>query len=134
MMGPSRIGLRAALAAALLAGHLCNAQSREYTLPDPLRTSTGKRMTAEEWRSRGRGEVLELFRTHVYGRSPKPESVRFKVAEEDPRALDGKATRREVDIEVRGAGGGHTPPPATFLPHNTPQPLPLFPFFPHRRT
>jgi len=43
----------------------------EYTLPDSLLMSDGTKVTsAQAWKTGRRPEVLELFRTHVYGRSP----------------------------------------------------------------
>jgi len=71
-----------------------------YTLPDPLVAVDGTRITAAEaWRNVRRPEILELFRRHVYGRSPqRPDTLRFKVTSRDPEALDGKATRKEVRI------------------------------------
>ena len=46
-----------------------------YTLPDPLVSGDGTRVTKETWPAR-RAEILELFRQHVYGRA---QSVNRKV-------------------------------------------------------
>lgn len=70
-----------------------------YTLPDPLVTRTGEKVTdAETWRQVRRPELLELFKTHVYGRSPEPCPIRSEVVSTKEDALGGKALRREVDV------------------------------------
>ena len=70
-----------------------------YTLPDPLLTSSGSRITHKEtWRRLRRVEILKLFETHVYGRSPgRPRTTAHKVLV-DPSALGGLATRKQVSI------------------------------------
>ena len=77
-----------------------------FTLPDPLLTTDGGKITtAEGWKSLRRAEVLELFRKHVYGRVPATKyETRYRVVHEDPRAIGGTATLKEVAIEItRGA-------------------------------
>src|SRR5687768_7592481 len=71
-----------------------------YTLPDPLVLSNGKKVgNARTWKSQRRQEILELFREHVYGKSPgKPNAMRFEVRSVDRKALGGKATRKEVRV------------------------------------
>lgn len=45
----------------------------KYTLPDPLLLADGTKVTdAKTWHEKRRPEILRLFETHVYGRSPKP--------------------------------------------------------------
>ena len=82
----------------------------DYTLPDPLTFDDGSPVTdAEGWRSRRRGEVLELFRSHVYGRAPvRPEAIRFEDGGTIPDAVGGKATRKRVLIHL-----GDGPEPVT---------------------
>jgi hypothetical protein len=71
-----------------------------YTLPDPLRTESGGQIgTPEQWRETRRPQVLELFRSHVYGRSPgRPKDVHFELRAKDERALAGKAVRKQVRV------------------------------------
>jgi hypothetical protein len=45
------------------------AKVRPFDLPDLLTSSAARVTTAAEWPAR-RAEILELFRQHVYGRSP----------------------------------------------------------------
>src|ERR671921_353563 len=70
-----------------------------YTLPDPLITSKGKKVTEPRaWQNR-REEIVNLFRHHVYGVSPgRPRDMRFEVRSVDKNALNGMATRKEVRV------------------------------------
>jgi hypothetical protein len=72
----------------------------DLALPDPLRTSAGQNIaTPEEWQKIRRPEILELFRTHVYGRTPaKTLKIAFDVFDEDANALDGKAIRKQIRV------------------------------------
>jgi hypothetical protein len=65
----------------------------KYTLPDPLTMADGTRVTTpEQWRSTRRGEILELFKEHVYGAMP-PAMPIFHVERDSfvEDALEGKA-------------------------------------------
>lgn len=97
-----------------------------YTLPDPLLAADGSRVTKATWSSR-REEVLELFREHVYGRAPhgRPEHIAFKTLEEDPRDLDGRATRRLVEISFDTPHAGrYRFSVQLYLPNNAQKPVP----------
>ena len=81
----------------------------EYTLPNPLIMVDGTRVTdAQTWRSQRRPEILDLFRTHVYGRSPieKPENMSFKVFDLDREALGGSAVRKQIAVYFTGVEEG----------------------------
>lgn len=71
-----------------------------YTLPDPLQFADGSKVTTgKAWTTKRREEILDLFREHVYGKSPgKPDGLHFKVTSEDRNALDGKAIRKQVTV------------------------------------
>jgi hypothetical protein len=73
-----------------------------YTLPDPLRSTGGRTIaTSAQWFHERRPELLHLFETEVYGRTPQPpKPIRpaFAVHSEDKQALGGIAIRREVTI------------------------------------
>ncbi len=83
------------------------AKVEPYKLPDPLVTMDGKRVSAaREWRGR-RAEILRLFETHVYGRSPSVSPrISFTETSRDSGALGGAATRREITIFLTGKGDG----------------------------
>lgn len=98
-----------------------------YELPDPLRTARGASVgTAAAWPAR-RSEIRELFREHVYGRSPgAPERVRFDVVEENASAMDGAATLKRIAIVSTHAGREHRFELTLFLPNRIKGGAPLF--------
>src|SRR5262245_40344935 len=79
-----------------------------YTLPDPLFSSDGTRITtSQEWQQKRRPEVLRLFQTHVYGRSPgRPKEMKWEVISVNTNALAGKAVRKEVAVYFEGRKDG----------------------------
>jgi hypothetical protein len=96
-----------------------------YTLPDPLVTSGGPVRSRDAWPPRRR-EILELFREHVYGRSPgPPERIRFDTIEEDLHALAGAATLRRIAIISSHDDREHRFELTLFLPNNR-RPAPVF--------
>lgn len=93
----------------------------ELSLPDPLTTAAGEMVrTVSQWRSVRRDEILEQFRTSVYGRTPvgRPDDLRFEVVETDPVALGGKATLKRVDIRYSGPGGEGAIELVLFVPNS----------------
>jgi hypothetical protein len=96
----------------------------EYTLPDPLLMSDGTKVAnAQAWKTKRRPEVLELFRTHVYGRSPidQPQDMTFKVFDVERRALSGLATRKQVAVNFTGRQDI-----LIYLPNDKDKPIPTF--------
>ena len=70
-----------------------------YTLPDPLLASSGSRIThLETWRRIRRVEILKLFQTQVYGRSPAKRKITTGEISVEHDALKGLATRKQVSI------------------------------------
>lgn len=96
--------LRRAVPLAVLLGGLCVGQPRRpdvnydeskvppYTLPDPFVCADGTRVTtAALWRKKRRPEVLRLFESEVYGRSPgRPRHLDFETVSVERGALGGK--------------------------------------------
>jgi len=71
-----------------------------YTLPDPLRFGDGTPVaSAADWQRR-RAELMELFATHVYGKTPvgRPAAMRFEPRRKISDFLDGKASLEEIRI------------------------------------
>ncbi len=99
-----------------------------YTLPDPLRFADGSPVRdARDWTARRRAEVLRLFETNVYGRSPAaPAAMRFVVVEADPHALGGLATRRQVRVLLDGTDAGPGFEILLYVPNAQPRPVPAF--------
>jgi hypothetical protein len=97
-------------------------------IPNPFVLSNGSTVTSpEQWYSERRPELLHLFTTQMYGRSPgRPPDMRFHVFENDPRALDGMATRRQVTVFFNGKKGGPRMDILIYLPNAVKRPVPLF--------
>ena len=100
----------------------------QYSLPDPLVMQSGERVRdAKTWTSRRRGEILELYRTEVYGRSPsKPAGLAFQVESVDKQALDGRAVRKQVTISFVAATDAPRMHVLIYLPAAAKKPAPLF--------
>jgi hypothetical protein len=99
-----------------------------FTLPDPLRMEDGRSVTnAAMWYRLRRPETLRLFQQEVYGTPPpRPSGESFRVVREDRNALDGRATRRDVDVEVTAVTNGTATLFTLFLPNHAPKPVPVF--------
>ncbi len=101
-----------------------------YTLP-PL-FEPGTKPSPEAW-SRRRKELLELFETQVYGRfGVQPDKVYYSVAEENPAAMNGKATGQRLTIHCEKGERKFAFEVVLFLPNGTPNPVPVFLFLNNR--
>ena len=99
-----------------------------YTLPDPLLTADGKKVTdADAWFQKRRPEILKLFEDQVYGRSPgRPAGMTFAVTSEDKQALQGLAVRKEVTVRFNDQADGPRMHILLYLPAKAQGPVPLF--------
>ena len=99
-----------------------------YQLPDPLVLKSGQRVTdAATWTRTRRPEVLELFRTHVYGRRPPaPAELKYKVFDEASGALGGKAVRKQVTIFFSDDEKGPHMDLLLYIPASARSPVPAF--------
>ena len=99
-----------------------------YTLPDPLVTEQGTKITdSKSWEKRRRPELLRQFETQMYGRCPaRPNDMRYEVTSLDTNALDGLATRKEVSIYLAGKRDGPRLDLLLFVPNGTNGPVPAF--------
>jgi pimeloyl-ACP methyl ester carboxylesterase len=99
-----------------------------FTLPDPLVSTNGTPVTtADQWTNSRRKEVLELFRTHVYGRVPETSYKKsFEVTHEDSQAMHGAATLRQVSIRIARGDKSIVIRVNLFFPNKTSQPVPAF--------
>jgi hypothetical protein len=100
----------------------------EYTLPDPLLASDGSRVDdARRWKDSRRQEILDLFRTQVYGHSPAPrEDQNFTVFDEASSALGGKAIRKQIHVSFSADAAGPGMDLLTYLPAEAQEPVPTF--------
>lgn len=99
----------------------------EFTLPDPLITNDGRPVNnPRQWRER-REEILRLFETQVYGRTPRPvSSIDFAETGRNEKALGGLATRREISIFLTGKKTGPQMRLLLYVPNSKMQPAPVF--------
>jgi len=101
----------------------------KYSLPDPLVMRDGTKVAdAETWRNKRRPEILELFRTYVYGRAPidRPENMTFEVFDLQREALNGLATRKQVTVNFTGKEDGPSMDILIYLPNSARKPVPIF--------
>jgi len=124
-------------AAALMGSHAAaqkpdaiydEAKVPKYSLPDPLVMNNGERVRdASIWTSRRRPEILEIYRTEVYGRSPeRPASMAFDVDSVERHALGGRAVRKQITICVAAGTGTLKMKALIYLPTGATKPVPLF--------
>jgi hypothetical protein len=121
--------LAASFAAAQPAGaNYDESKVPQYTLPDPLVTVRGERVAdAAAWRNRRRPEVLKLFETEVYGRSPgRPKGMTFEPIEIERSALGGKAVRKQVMVYFSADKNGPKMEMLVYLPAGAKGPVPVF--------
>ncbi|QDK78727.1 acetylxylan esterase [Spirosoma sp. KCTC 42546] len=73
-----------------------------YTLPDVLKTTANLDVrTKTTWEQVRRPEIIKLFEENVYGQMPKAvDRLTYSVTRETASAMAGKATLKEVLIEV----------------------------------
>ena len=100
----------------------------QYTLPDPLVLANGDKVAdAETWRTKRRPEILELFRTQMFGRSPgRPAGMTWEVFDCDRQALGGTATRKQVTVYFAGKKDGPSMEILIYLPNAATKPVPAF--------
>lgn len=98
-----------------------------YTLPDPLIFLNGNKVkSAKDWSLR-REEIIKLYDENIYGYSPsRPKNMSFNVVEEDRNALNGKAIRKQVVINLLGNEDGPKINMLIYLPAKLKKPAPLF--------
>jgi hypothetical protein len=111
-------------------GHVSNyteEKVRPYTLPDPLLTAAGRRVTtAGMWFKDRRPEVLKFYRTDIYGRVPdNAPKVAWEVAETDSAARNGAAVLRRVVGRVGDKPDGPKMTLTVLTPAKADRPVPV---------
>jgi pimeloyl-ACP methyl ester carboxylesterase len=99
-----------------------------YTLPDVLKTTKNVKVQSKAtWEKVRRPEIITLFEEYVYGQMPKSyDRLTYSIKNENTGAMAGKATLKEVLIEVV-----HNNKPVKinlvlFVPKNQKRPVPVF--------
>ena len=99
-----------------------------YTLPDPLLSTDGTRVTtARDWNTKRRKELLRLFETEIYGRTPTRRlPMQVRVTESSPAALNGLATRKQISIATSESLEGPRIDLLLYIPNGAVKPVPAF--------
>ena len=99
----------------------------DYDLPDPLLKPDGSTVeTPDEWKEH-RSDILEIFRSQVYGHRPgQPETLSFEISEEKGNTMDGRAILKRINIISEHQGRNHQFELTLFLPIDAVKPVPVF--------
>jgi hypothetical protein len=99
----------------------------QYSLPNPLTFSDGRKVgNTAEWRER-RAEILTLFEDQVYGTTPRqPVEVRVERRDLEEGALHGLARREQVSLSFHSRAHTVRMDLLVYLPAHAPGPAPLF--------
>jgi hypothetical protein len=97
-------------------------------LPDPFTMLDGTPVKSkEDWVNKRRPELKKLFQHYVYGYLPPVPSMTFTIKKQDEGLFDGKATYKEVEIDLILPGGNkHRINLALFVPNKRSGPAPVF--------
>ncbi len=99
-----------------------------YTLPSLLISQKGLEITsAKEWEHTRRKEILHLFEEQVYGKMPnKKIPIRFEITGTSAKALNGKATRKEITAHFGTNVNGPKMYILLYIPNERTKPAPAF--------
>lgn len=99
-----------------------------YTLPALLTTENGQQVTTvAQWERQRRPELLSLFSSYMYGRTPDDQiDVSYEVLTENPQALGGKATSRQVKLLFSNGTKTLEALLLMYLPNNGAKQVPMF--------
>lgn len=99
----------------------------DYDLPDPLLKQDGTKVqTPDEWMQHRRN-ILEIFRTQVYGHRPgQPDNLSFDVPEANSQAMNGNATFKRINVTSQHQGRTHQFEILLFLPNQADEAVPVF--------
>ena len=99
-----------------------------YSLPDVLKSQDGKKISSQrQWVSLRRNEILELFRTNVFGRVPETSyKTAFKIVNTDKNAINGTASLKQIEILITAGGKELVIDLTLFTPNNSKKPSPAF--------
>lgn len=100
----------------------------QYTLPDPLVSTSGDPITQPDiWIRSRRPELLNVFASEVYGHLPENlPSPKFNVTSSNQNALDGAAARHELEISFPKLANAPTLQLLVYTPNNRTHRVPAF--------
>ncbi len=95
-------------------------------LPDPLVRFNGERVTTkDQWFKERRPELKNLFERYMYGKAAPAVKVHAKVERIDAKALNGKATLKEITLSL-GTPDGPKINLLLVVPNKRTKPAPVF--------
>jgi pimeloyl-ACP methyl ester carboxylesterase len=100
----------------------------EYSLPDVLIMNDGTAVKSPgEWKNERRGEILEMFRSNVFGRVPETRyEESFKIINTDKNAMGGASTLKQIEVNITSEGKTLVINLTLFTPNNSGKPVPAF--------
>lgn len=100
----------------------------EYTLPNVLLCQDGEVVTTKEmWEQKRRPEVLEMFTTYMFGKAPAlKERLPYKIERVSKKALGGRATRKEITLQLTEDPQGPHIDLQLYLPNQVKGKVPVF--------
>jgi hypothetical protein len=98
-----------------------------YTLPAVLTLRSGEPVRdAKAWNARRRPEILALYESEVYGKSPaNPPKLNYEVKSVEKSALEGRAVRKLVTVFLSDKSGAPKMDLLLYLPAGAPRPVPV---------
>lgn len=99
-----------------------------YTLPDVLKTSSNVAVKSKAtWEKIRRPEIIKLFEENVYGQMPKSyDRFTYSITNENANAMAGRATLKEVRIEIVHQNKPVKINLVLFVPKKQKGPVPVF--------
>ena len=99
-----------------------------FTPPDLLTLNNGKKVTsAKQWENQRRPELLEIFSSQMYGRTPKDKiKVTYETLSVNPDFMNGKATCKQVKFIFTNGVKKHEAILMLVLPNWTSAKVPVF--------
>lgn len=95
----------------------------DYELPALLNSVAGEPMTSSRQWQDNRQHLLSQFADHIYGHTPgNTIAVKSRLIESSGSALNGRATREQVELDVQG----HKITVLIYRPNNVVGPVPAF--------
>ena len=100
----------------------------KFTLPEVLTLRSGERVRdARSWNDRRRPEILAMYQTEVFGKSPaRPAKLNYEVKGLEKGALGGKADRKIVTVYFGETRGGPKMDLLIYLPAGAKKAVPVF--------
>ena len=100
----------------------------QYTLPSVLTMASGAKVQSiEEWEKTQRPYLMKLLAEHVYGFTPTQKvKATYKLLQENPNALNQKATMQQVLFTFTGNGKTVQATLLAYIPNNRKGRVPVF--------